>query len=147
MTEEPVEPALTDQQAEEPRPDPMVQEAALVAQFIASGELMHDARTIMRLGSGLFELDLRKNQLRHSLRYYPPLRIVTNLRARIAADLQGMQKTWDDLTQATVNFNARLEERDPAKGYRPKNMFARYSGLYVLCHLEIKVLLALESEQ
>ncbi len=149
MTEEPVAPNSNDDDDDEwpPRPDPMAEMAMGVALFVASRELMHDARTIMQLGPGLYEHDLLKNQLRHSLRYYPPLRIVANLRARLGGALQEIEKPWEDLTQATVTFTARLDQRDPAKGYKPMNVFGRYTGLYVLCRMEINVMLATESEQ
>lgn len=149
MTEETVSPVPSDDDVEEPSPppDPLQVMAVSVARFVIGPELMHDARTIMRLGSGLFELDLLKNQLRHSLRYFPPLNIAANLRSRINAALPDEEKSWDDLIQATVTINARLEERDPAKGYRPMNSFGRYEGLYILCRMEINVILATEMTQ
>ena len=128
-------------------PDPLAEMANGIALFVATRELMHDARTIMQLGSGLYELDLLKHQLRHSLRYLPPLKIGTNLKARLNGALQDIGKSWDDLTQATVSFTAKVEERDPAKGYKPANVFGRYTGLYVLCRMEINVMLATVNDQ
>lgn len=144
MLEEPAGPAPSDDDDDEwfPGPDPLESMAMGVAQFVASRELMHDARTIMRLGPGTYEIDLLKNSLRHSLRYFPAPTIAANLRARISGALQEMEKSWESLTQATVTFQARLDERDPAQGYRPMNVFGRYAGIYILCRMEINVMLA-----
>lgn len=148
MSEEPAS-APSDDDDDEwfPAPDPLESMAMGVAQFVASPILMHDARTMMRLGPGTYELDLLRNQLRHSLRYFPALIIAANLRSRINGALQEMEKSWEDLVQATVTINARLDERDPAKGYKPMNVFGRYTGIYVLCRMEIHVMLATESHQ
>jgi len=121
---------------------PLTQLANLVAQFFATRELLHDARTITLLGPGLMELDLVRGSCRHGTRYHPPLVMAGMLRTRIEGALAEIELPWTTLTQATIRAQLRLEERDPAMGYKAKNAMAGYDGLFVLCLLEITTLLA-----
>jgi hypothetical protein len=116
--------------------------ALAVAQLVASRELMHDARTIMRMGPGLYELDLLTHRLKHSMRYFPELHIANMLRSRIRGAFSDLDREGEELSRATINMQARLDERDPAKGYRPMMEFGRYTGVYILCRLQIQVMLA-----
>ena len=145
MSEEPVGPETSDDDdGWPPRLDPFDEMAQWAARFVASRELMHDARTIMRLGPGTYELDLVKGSFRHANRYHPTLIMAGMLRARINGALQSLEQTWDALTRAALTMQIRLDERDPAKGYKPINVFGAYTGIYVLCRLEVTVLLATE---
>jgi hypothetical protein len=121
---------------------PLTQLAQSAAQFFATRELLHDARTITRLGSGPMELDLVRGSCRHGTRYQPPLVMSGMLRARIESALAEVDLPWTTLTQALLRAQLRLEERDPAAGYKAKNALAGYDGLFVLCHLEITLMLA-----
>jgi hypothetical protein len=116
--------------------------AQSAAQFFATRELLHDARTITLLGSGPMELDLVRGSCRHGTRYHPPLVMAGILRSRIEVALREIELPWTDLTQARILAQLRLEERDPAKGYKVKNALAGYDGLFVLCRMEITVVLA-----
>lgn len=113
-----------------------------VAQLVASKDLMHDARTIMRMGPGLYELDLLTHRLKHSMRYFPELHIANMLRSRIRGAFSDLERDWEELTRATITMDARLDERDPAKGYRPMMEFGRYTGVYILCRMDVHVVLA-----
>lgn len=146
MTEEPVAPQGADDDDEgwPPPLDPHDEMAQWAARFVASPELMHDARTIMRLGPGSYELDLLKGSLRHANRYHPALIMAGMLRARLNGALLSLDESWDALTRATLTMQLRLDERDPAKGYKPINVFGRYTGIYVLCRMEVTVALATE---
>jgi hypothetical protein len=121
---------------------PLTQLAHSAAQFFATRELLHDARTITLLGSGHMELDLVRGSCLHGTRYQPPLVMSGMLRTRIEGALAEIELPWTTLTQARIRVQLRLEERDPAKGYKVKNALAGYDGLFVLCLLEITVLLA-----
>jgi hypothetical protein len=149
MTDEPVAPQGTDDDDEDwpPRPDPHGEMAQWAARFVASRELMHDARTIMRLGPGSYELDLLKGSLRHANRYHPTLIMAGILRARLGGALESLEESWDALTRAALTMQLRLDERDPARGYKPINVFGTYTGIYVLCRLEVTVVLATEQDE
>ena len=121
---------------------PLTQLAQSVAQFFATRELLHDARTITLLGSGPMELDLVRGSCRHGNRYQPPLVMSGMLRTRIERALAEIELPWTTLTQAHLRVQVRLEERDPEQGYKAKNALAGYDGLFVLCLLEIAVVLA-----
>lgn len=146
MTDENVAPqdADDDDDGWPSQPDPHDEMAQWAARFAASRELMHDARTIMRLGPGCYELDLLKGSFRQANRYHPALVMAGMLRARLNGALLSLEESWDTLTRATLAIQLRLDERDPAKGYKPINVFGTYTGIYVLCRLEVTVALATE---
>jgi hypothetical protein len=121
---------------------PLDELAQWAAGYFATRELLHDARTLTLLGPGAMELDLLRGSCRHGNHYHPPLVMAGMLRTRIEAALRESELPWDILTQALIQVRVRLDERDPAKGYKPKNVFAGYAGLFLLCQMEITVLLA-----
>lgn len=121
---------------------PLTLLAQSAAQFFATRELLHDARTITLLGSGPMELDLVRGSCRHGNRYHPPLVMVGMLRTRIETALHEVELPWTSLTQAHIRAMLRLEERDPSKGYKARNALAGYDGLFVLCQMDVSVVLA-----
>lgn len=119
--------------------DPLVQAAVATA---VSHELIHDARTLMKVGPGLYEMNLLSGACRQGFRYHPTLHIAGMTRARIVAGMRDLQLEWNLITQAQLQLKIALEEKDPARGYHPKMVFMRYQGIYVLCIADATVTVA-----
>lgn len=119
--------------------DPVVQAATATA---LSRDLIHDARTLMKVGPGLYEMNLLNGACRQGFRYHPTLHIAGMTRARLVAAMRDMALEWDLITQAQLNLKIGLEEKDPARGYKPKVVFGRYQGMYVLCTADATVTVA-----
>ncbi|MFN8654198.1 MAG: hypothetical protein U0133_20035 [Gemmatimonadales bacterium] len=119
--------------------DPLVQAAVTTA---LSRELIHDARTLMKAGPGLYEMNLLNGACRQGFRYHPTLHIAGMTRARLMAGLRGMALEWDLVTQAQLNLKIGMEEKDPERGYNPRMVFGRYQGIYVLCTADAAVTVA-----
>ena len=126
-------------------PHPPLDELAWVlAQFATTRELIHDHRAIMRIGAGKYELDLLNGACRVGLRYQPTLAMAGMVKARLDGGLRDLELTLEIVTRAMLTMQLTLQERDPAKGYRPMNVFGRYEGPYILCQAEVEILLATE---
>jgi hypothetical protein len=126
-------------------PHPPLDELAwALARFVTTRELIHDSRAIMRLGPGKYELDLLNGMCRMGLRYHPSLAIAGMLKARLDGALREVELTLEIVTRAALTMQLTLQERDPAKGYRPINVFGRYEGPYILCQAEVEIMLATE---
>lgn len=119
--------------------DPLVQAAVATA---LSRDLMHDARTLMKVGPGLYEMNLLNGACRQGFRYHPTLHIAGMTRARLVAGMRDLALEWELITQAQLHLKIALEEKDPAKGYKPKMVFGRYQGIYILCTAEATVTVA-----
>jgi hypothetical protein len=78
------------------------------------------------------------------LRYHPSLAIAGMLKARLDGALREVELTLEIVTRAALTMQLTLQERDPAKGYRPINVFGRYEGPYILCQAEVEIMLATE---
>ncbi|HSB54660.1 MAG TPA: hypothetical protein VLD58_09900 [Gemmatimonadales bacterium] len=117
-----------------------VAEAAL--QMVVSRELVHDARSLMKIGPGLYEMELLTGTCRQGFRYHPTLAIAQFARARMLAAIRSMELDWAIVTQARLSLKVTLEEKDPAKGYKPLMLLGRYEGIYVLCRTEAVVSIA-----
>lgn len=119
--------------------DPVVQAAVATA---LSRDLMHDARTLMKVGPGLYEMNLLYGSCRQGFRYHPTLHVAGMTRARLLAGMRHLALDWNLITQAQLNLKVALEEKDPARGYQPKMVFGRYEGTYILCTADATVTVA-----
>jgi hypothetical protein len=140
MTDETREPEAPAQAESPPPPHPPLDSVAEAAVLVAvSRELIHDARTLMKIGAGTYEMELLKGSCRHGFRYHPTMVIAGLSRARMLAALRDMEVDWGLVTTARLNLKISLEEKDPARGYKPMMVFGRYEGIYVLCRMEALV--------
>lgn len=123
-----------------PPPHPPLDELAQAAVAIAlSRELIHDARTLMKVGPGAYEMNLLNGACRQGFRYHPSPVIAGITRARMVAGMRDLELEWDLITQAQLVLKVALEEKDPARGYKPRMVFGRYQGIYILCRAEATV--------
>lgn len=123
-----------------PAPHPPLDIVAEAGVLVAvSRELVHDSRTLMKIGAGLYEMELLAGRCRQGFRYHPTPAIAGFVRARMLHTVQGMGLEWSIVTAAHLNLKIALEEKDPAKGYKPMMVFGRYEGIYVLCRIETTV--------
>ncbi len=122
--------------APHPALDPVAEAAVATA---VSRELVHDARVLMKIGAGTYEMDLLKGSCRQGFRYHPAMAIAGFTRARIFAAMREIEVSWDLVTLARLTLKVSLEEKDPARGYRPMMVFGRYEGIYVLCRMDAQV--------
>ena len=140
MTDESREPEAAAEAEAPPPPHPPLDVVAESAVLVAvSRELIHDARTLMRIGAGTYEMELLKGSCRHGFRYHPTMVIAGLCRARMLAAMRDMALDWGLVTMARLNLKVGLEEKDPARGYKPMMVFGRYEGIYVLCRMEALV--------
>ncbi|HWA59238.1 MAG TPA: hypothetical protein VG692_18440 [Gemmatimonadales bacterium] len=119
--------------------DAVAEAAMLVA---VSRELVHDARILMKVGAGTYEMELLKGSCRHGFRYHPTMAIAGFTRARMMAAMRELELDWELVTDARLQLRVTLEEKDPARGYKPMMLFGRYQGIYVLCRTEAFVVVS-----
>jgi hypothetical protein len=113
--------------------------AEAAVQMAVSRELVHDARSLMKIGPGQFDIELLTGRCRHGFRYHPTLAIAQFARARMLATVRALGLDWALVTDARLTLKITLQEKDPAKGYIPLMLVGRYEGIYILCRSEAQV--------
>ena len=116
--------------------------AASGARFVTGWELLHDARTLTRLGPGRMDADLLRGGNSYAGRWIPPLVILQSLRLRLAGALAEGDIEWGVLRVARLAADVTLQEQPASHSIR--SAWSLTDDIFICCTLQVELRLGTE---
>lgn len=99
-------------------------------------ELLHDARSLTRLGSGHLTIDVLRGTCRYNQRWIAPLVIAGVLRSRLTAALADLAIPIESITAARLDVRLELRERSESK--KRDTVWVGAGQAFMGCALEMR---------